>query len=877
MPNNPNQGGGGGGLFSRYAGMNMSPIPPGYMESVAQEANMYSSIGGNIANMLIKDSEMKLKEKEIAAQNLASNAATKKADNEADRIGLDRYKVDQKSRTDRLAARGTVLKDVSTSLTNEMGLIQSQLSKDDQVTDPAKKLNANDRAKLTARLSQITVDLGSTNTQFQEFLRKMTDEESAGDPMVPNPGGKPSKDPLSGLGGSIVDFVTRITQGGTVKPNIREGNPNSAPSATSGAEGGEGEIDDASTPSETELQFPQTVTPEPPAPVTAPVETPGKVEFNSFLNQTITQTRGLTVSKSGKTSPSPAKFVSRTTEDGTPLSPQLQVNEDSYVFDANGRLIHGENVRNLPEDIKDVDMRNLRLMHIMSWAMSKHPDLLSRIVPTDEEKKNAAEIFLNDENVRDVVAIQRAYAYAIRDRSKAPMNWSQGQLDAAFVDQFQVPTNDFVDLGADMFSMQSPNEVKSEIARSQGRFKLISGRVDDLIKKRSDLTSKSKTNPYTQKLYDAEAKVARLGREAEGVVGEIGDQMRRGVNTAQTELQSVQVAHTAWENENGAASVKAKADSYSREIEEQSRQLTVIKDLVSLGESEAKSIDRMSEKFSAWVGINPGDRERYWGYVASGVKNFAGFPTTVNGRPALYSAAEFRNWALRNPANEQDVSRVQGMYAGSWPKVETLTDTNVDGSVAKANIGMKNLAPQINQLFGLFTDLKKEFGINRGVESLTNPKYAGAQPLRAGLISLIRTAFIGGGNPSNFEQEILRETVPDPGAVFTVTEFNLNRMRGLALVVMMHHARVMEANGLEMTQDSLDAYNREFGKIIGKNLTMNDFKYFRGLTQNQNIAMQGMTPEQRNAYSKGRGAAVFTNILEEANKRFGDLDPQGPK
>jgi hypothetical protein len=75
-----------------------------------------------------------------------------------------------------------------------------------------------------------------------------------------------------------------------------------------------------------------------------------------------------------------------------------------------------------------------------------------------------------------------------------------------------------------------------------------------------------------------------------------------------------------------------------------------------------------------------------------------------------------------------------------------------------------------------------------------------------------------------------------------------------------------------MTQDSLDAYNANFGKILGRKLTMDDFQFFRGMTNRENEVMQNMTPEQRRTYVGGRGKATFDAIVSGANERFGNLE-----
>jgi hypothetical protein len=185
---------------------------------------------------------------------------------------------------------------------------------------------------------------------------------------------------------------------------------------------------------------------------------------------------------------------------------------------------------------------------------------------------------------------------------------------------------------------------------------------------------------------------------------------------------------------------------------------------------------------------------------------------------------------------------------------------------------MGKLIDPLNELFGLFSELNKKGGVSRVFSSALDARYAASEGLRATLVANIRTAFIGGGNPSNFEQEILRATVPDTGTLFTFTEFNLNRLRTLAVAVMLSHYRTMTANGMEMTEDSLQAYNNRFSAIIGRKMSMEDFTYFKSMTDQGNAEWQSVPSNAKEAYGKQVGRNVFDSLNNAAIERFGNLE-----
>ena len=863
----PNQPAPQGGQFARYAGTNMSPVPSGYLEAASQEGAMYANIGNSIANIMMKKQELGLKEKEIEATN---NTATAKAGESAvkgQKDNNDFIIAGRKQDTADFVARASVLKDSQAGLIGELGGIDTALNKHGTGSET---LAPEVLSRYKARKAQIMLDMETGNKQLQDFMQKIANKGNESSERIYAP---------PGMGGQSI-------KGGT---NVREAGPNEQPKSlwdsvkarvgfnqpsepTSGGSEGysEAPLDESPTDSSDETTSETT----PPSATKQP-ETPTRTVFRSHLNIPVNTPPSLDITDTkGVKSRAIGAFVSQTTSDGSPMNPMLNLNGVAFQFDSNGKLALTKEFDKYSDEDKRQYLSQARILHVMSWAINNQPELLRRIQPSPEEKQAAEEFYINDGNRADYSSIVRAYAYASRDRRpETKMTWEQGELDTAFVDQFKVSTNDFIELGVDMYTASSSSSwLEEQTIAARNRASEASSKIAGLMSLRPE-SGKITKNPFTDRIYKAQEKVNIAVRNAEGVMGPFGDSARANINAAQADLAALQASANAWEAENGVSAIKARSELLEINIRGGlDAELARLKDLESIRTSQDASLAKMAETFSTWVGINKGDKERYFGYVAQGVKNFRGYPTMINGRPANLSAAEFRNWAMRDPVNSSKVTGVAGMYAGQFPTLDTLTKPNVQDSVARSTSEMGKLVRPLQELHGLFSELNKMGKMERVKESLFNAKFAASEGLRASLVANIRTAFIGGGNPSNFEQEILRATVPDTGTLFTFTEFNLNRMRTLAIAVMLSHYRTMTANGLEMTDDSLAAYNREFSGIIGRKMTMDDFVYFKSMTDRGNQEWQGIPSNAKENYGKTVGRNVFDEMTNGAIQRFGDLE-----
>jgi len=94
-------------------------------------------------------------------------------------------------------------------------------------------------------------------------------------------------------------------------------------------------------------------------------------------------------------------------------------------------------------------------------------------------------------------------------------------------------------------------------------------------------------------------------------------------------------------------------------------------------------------------------------------------------------------------------------------------------------------------------------------------------------MSARRKPVTGGGNPSNFEQQMLLSGIPDPSKLFTFTEFNIHRLRTIAILQILNNARTMQNHGYELTETAIETYNSQYSQILGRRLTRADFTKYQ--------------------------------------------------
>jgi hypothetical protein len=859
-------------MFARYAGMNMSPIPAGYMESVAQEANMYASMGANIANMLMKDSEMKLKEKEIDATNKTAFATAGKNANEARKLELQeaRDAADRLSKTEsegRLAVTSAI-----TSLRERMSPIDSEIKAYNQAVaegkaPPFTKQEYDEKVRtfsgFGATLDRLVKEQAS---MAERLLNQSKPSTSSYPPLFGIPINSTTTYPNNpNVFGGLNSMQTIDTIGGPVRRN-----PNEASKPANGGSEANGGRKTSQNVSGDELRMagiPVAVkafsgeAPPPNAPAgtetVGPAETPSKLEFTSLLNLPLTLDRGVKDFNNVD-----VNYTFKPKADG---GIELIANSDMFDIHQGMPVLKKDSAIAGTAGEKAM-LEDLRRGHLMFWAM-RNSDLLGKISPTAQEIRDAKSRFITKENAKIADKIYKAYAYVNRDRSEtsAPQGWAVGAMDVQFVNDHQMSTNDWVILG-DVVQKDNTAFLAETSAGLEERLASAYAKRAEVVRQLSEATSPI-INPHAadidrmQKEIDFLTKTLPSDLSTEFAKGQLAKIRALGDN-----LENKKRVFDAWnEGPTGPKQMAERAAALSARLKEESDTLAQLTEVSRLGESRRQQISAISGEFQRWIGTGTNDKQVYKGWVAEGVYNFPGYPVTINGRKQTLSAAEYQRWALSDALRASSVAGIMGRMR--LPTVKTLTE-DVAGSVFKVNESMDGLGGSLVELFGRFKKLNEMSIAGSLTAKFRDEQINAAEPLRSGLIASIRTAFIGGGNPSNFEQEILMKNVPDPAEIFSLSERGLARIKLLTMAVIMAHAKTMERNNMRMTEDSLDYYNQTFGKVLGKKLTMEDFAAFKGVFDRVNRVYEGTlgaNPQIRQEFltrESQMGISELTNLVD---------------
>jgi hypothetical protein len=128
------------------------------------------------------------------------------------------------------------------------------------------------------------------------------------------------------------------------------------------------------------------------------------------------------------------------------------------------------------------------------------------------------------------------------------------------------------------------------------------------------------------------------------------------------------------------------------------------------------------------------------------------------------------------------------------------------------------------------------------LDKIIDPYVSTKQAERNAIIGALRTAIIGPGNPSNFEQEVLRDSIPDVSEIASLAIRNKQKLKSLGVLAILSHMRAMEEAGLEMGSDTLALYNAQLGKVIGKNLTPENVQGIREYLEAKNTVYRQRYP-----------------------------------
>jgi hypothetical protein len=506
-----------------------------------------------------------------------------------------------------------------------------------------------------------------------------------------------------------------------------------------------------------------------------------------------------------------------------------------------GLLVNPNLMKSEDPNVSNDNLKKIRFAHVMKFIIDNN--LAESVTPTEEERKVASAMFGTAENAPVLGRIWGAYALLNRDQTEEGVNLPQFlTLNRAFEAKYGFDIDTFVSEGREMnmdvlkpsplpmlrqmhmdaLNRQAAIAVKAkEMQNVPDEFKSDPTQVERetamnaLEKVRKSLTLAPAESPYYKELKAKEASIESLIRE---------NKIR---------FDTWKAKYDQWEG---------KAKFYNELIRSES----VIGEGLAVQISASRADQEFSAvaetKLSAMIGISESDRTRFGGWKAPGVVNFprVKVPTGTGNAVRYLSGPEWASWVRRTGSWEQ----VSPMSASLQEKGRVPTETQLKAMTVVQEEHDK-LIPALKGLGSRFIELAKMNPAERAARQKFDADFAAAGPLRLQVMAALRVAYTGGGNPSNFEQEMLLSAIPATDEVWSVPSFSLRRIRLIAVLSMLNHAKTMIQNNAGfMDDDVIDSYNQQYSAIFGRKITLEDFNSF----MNVDAVVSG-----RNTYAGTRG------------------------
>jgi len=839
MPNNPQQG----GFFTRYAGQNMSPVPAGYMESAAQEAAMYSNIGSSIANMYMKKQEFGLKEKEIAGEAASTKEKARtndltvaKIDAGDRKLEFDAWKVETELGLKADESKFKTFTDADKILADRYGDLNLKLADaKDQATKDA----------IVAEMNGISDQRGVISTGVSRYLKSGTfgDRPAATPPSVRTKRAAAGNEYDNSPGKGVLLPREAYIKAATTRPN-----PNSASSATNGAEGGEGS-DDTSSPSESDLLYPQTTVPpnEPPKVVDGRPATivAGKPDifvghFGTEIKRSaaITNTEGTSLVGEFEYAPSENRAF--------PGIVSLTVNDN---------LTSPENEQLTPENLLE-NQRTFRQMHVLKFILENNFE--RGVIPTKNQAFSANKKF-NADKSPIIGRIQSAFA--LFDNDEAGLN---NEANLRFNEGFKHRFN----MSVDRFMADGDIPDASVGVRTQSRIPKMVAERNAILEQISEATvtelpenlTKDPTETDRTRLLAAIKKdnelFLKLSPSADGNSYKV---LSDRISRARQEHDSLVKESDAWrqsklnwvtQNKFGSEVLRGKLANINATIDGM--------------ESSDKATREKAQSFGilnkTWLGAFRDDDKLLSGWLSAAILNF---PRTVvpdkKGRMVTVNPAEYLDWVTETKSYS-DFEEVNASI--KTPSLKAYEEAQAVDAEHKKLIGPLNVLVREWKRTG-------EKTLPQGlIDKHVNPETAAQENNVFAIMAAQRKPVTGGGNPSNFEQQMLLSGIPNPGTVFTFSDFSLYRLKTTALLSMLSHARMMQNAGMGITENALASYNQQYSSIFGRKITMQDFNRYQRFVNDRKGAYEGSAGKMTTEEARAMGAAGYDDLTDLVTRDF---------
>lgn len=477
--------------------------------------------------------------------------------------------------------------------------------------------------------------------------------------------------------------------------------------------------------------------------------------------------------------------------------------------------------------------QSLRMLTMMNYILSSEQDYEVETV-SDEEFAEARRLFHTETNSNELPRIARAYALAIRDTSTKDTPESN-RFGLRFRDEYGMWPTEFLIKGE-----QDNDQIIAPSVKVLNE-ENVAGVLGKVREAEKDLITISQ-RPEGLELEDPSiGHIRKLKAKRDFAMDTFnGPGNKKQKDEALKEVKAIDDELQYWEAE--SRTYQARVQQWNDSIKAQQAKIDAAKGPITTQKTltEIESNEQHSAKVAAATLKNffpQTGKEifKYGGWMPSKlqrVKGFAGQLQDSLGRNYKWSLQPSEVLDELWKANRwKDIERMGALLPTpeQWSAIDTSHKSAVGAVVPLIKLKQEN-DKLVKTWLGAGGVVQTQF------KKLTDNELADAETMRAAIIKDIRVALVGPGNPSNYEQEILRTIVPDPKEFFSNPQRNSLRLKALTLLVILNHAANMKYNGMDMPDKSVyDWYNKTYGEALGEVIDAKTFaNIFEDYTRSSN-------------------------------------------
>lgn len=555
---------------------------------------------------------------------------------------------------------------------------------------------------------------------------------------------------------------------------------------------------------------------------------------------------------------------------GLPIVGKLKPSEknpDEFDIHINDSY-YGEKAKGLDVARLQSAYTDKKTLHLMKFVLDNNLDYNMSINPTQAESDEAASRF--DVYAKGPGSTRMAKAYALVKRATEG-NFGPGSDNAslvlfnrAFKTSRQMPLSTYWQEGEKnaVGDVLEPVTALDDIKARRNK-ELASYANKDLVSIGAKYTPR-----YESRIKGIDKEIKDNVDAAAGLRGD-NPELKK-INSRIATLTEERTSLITLENQN-FQQFKEEQDNLAKINTDAQNKIATLNASISNMEASETQVAADTEKFKllkeAWIGTNEGDDATYGGWISKGLAywgNVAPRIPTKNGKPIHMLPGDYIDWVNQN-GKYKDFFRRDSMMVN--PKVSQLAE------IRQISSDQDKLIAPLQTLFMKFDDISKGNWMETNWGKWFDPKYASEENNVFHIMAARRHFVTGGGNPSNYEQEMLLSGIPNPGKVFTIASLNKQRLRTIAYLTLLDHARLMTRSGFAITKSALKYYNQKYQGIMGYEITAADINRHMHIIDTYGIGgkEQGFDPNSSSAERAYQHFEKFHQLiqLEDEQRRAG--------